>query len=231
MPNGSIWWRLRRVPRPASGPSTAWTRSSRAKPRATCGLPIRAGLPGGVPREPDRPLRAGSVAADAAPDDDRGAASRRAVRPGGAHPESDRLAGARHQYGAHSQRERALVSSARRELRSFRAGHDRLTGRSRVVCGPPPYVWFRNVYGSTGTRTTPLDCSGDRGAGLYPRPGEPAHRVRRTVANDLSSRLLRPRFSFSPDPEAGRRGRPPPAGWGSSVRWTSCTPAASAPCT
>ena len=50
-------------------------------------LPV-AGATGGVPREPDQRLPAGSMAADAAPDIDSRSPPRRAVRPHAAHAES-----------------------------------------------------------------------------------------------------------------------------------------------
>ena len=50
-----------------------------------------------------------------------------------------------------------------------------LRGGAGFFAGPPAYVWFRTVYGTTGRPRAPSRMHRQRGAGLHPRPEQPAH--------------------------------------------------------
>ena len=118
-------------------------------------------LPGCVQRQADRRLPPGSVDADAAAYVDRRTPPRRTVPARAPHPESTGSARPGDQHRAYAERQSAVVTSPRRELRPVGPGHDRLAWRPGPLRGPPAYQWFRNGYARTGAVTSAIECEGE----------------------------------------------------------------------
>ena len=101
---------------------------------------------------------------------------------------------ARHQYVADAERERALVSAARRELRSLRAGHDRVAGRGGILRGPSR---LRVVQERLRDHRYPRD-SGSTARAMPCRPSRSTRRTNPPACAEPSP-LAFPLAYFDPD--------------------------------
>ena len=189
------------------------------------GLLHRGRLTGRISGEPDRRLRAGPVGADAAPDGDRRSPPRCALRPDATRTQRHRGERAGHQYVADAERERALVSQARRELRPSGTGDDRVARRGGILRGPPR---LRVVQERVRDRRYPRARHRLRGR----RACRPSRSTRRTnpPACAEPSPLAFPLAYFDPDFRFPRNlkvalGMDRLYPGASSARWISCTPA------
>ena len=104
-----------------------------------------------------------------------------------------------------------------------------LRGGVGLFAGPPAYVWFRNVYGTTGARALSIECEA-----MPCRPLRSTRQNQPTACAEPSPGTFRlayfdPEFRFPQNPEGGRWAPITSCPAASSARWISCTPAASTP--
>ncbi len=79
-------------------------------------------------------------------------------------------------------------------------------GGAGLFAGHPAYVWFRNVYGSTGIRSHTVTCADEAVPGFHARSGRSARRVRGRGGAPAAGGLLRSGAPVSAEPQ-GRGGR------------------------